>query len=148
MKLNWGKSIVLAMVLFIGFIMYMVITMTTQKDYDHDLVVEEYYKKEMTLNDKLQKIENGKIYASEIKFTANPNGLLINLPEELQELSVAEIYAYRASDKDLDFNSSIKLNSQREALVNRPLKKGLWKFTLAFTLKNKEYLITKSVNIQ
>ncbi|MBS3739245.1 FixH family protein [Mesohalobacter halotolerans] len=148
MKLNWGTSIVIAMTLFIGFIMYMVITMTTQKAYDHDLVVEEYYKKEMTLNDKLQKIENGKLYATDIKFNANPNGLLLSFPEELKSLSEANIFAYRASDKALDFNSSITLNSQGEALVNRPLARGLWEFTLAFTYQDKDYLITKSANIQ
>ncbi|MGX1023795.1 FixH family protein [Flavobacterium sp. CS20] len=148
MKLNWGTSIVIAMVLFISFIMYMVITMTTQKAYDHDLVVDEYYKKEMTFNDKLQKIENGKLYASEIKFTANQGGLLLNFPKELQDIEKIDVYGYRASDKDLDFNSSIKLNSQGETLVNRPLDRGLWEFTLAFSHGGKEYLITKSFNIQ
>jgi hypothetical protein len=98
MKLNWGTSIVIAMVLFISFIMYMVITMTTQKAYDHDLVVDEYYKKEMTFNDKLQKIENGKLYASEIKFTANQGGLLLNFPKELQDIEKIDVYGYRASD--------------------------------------------------
>lgn len=148
MKLNWGKSIVLAIILFIGFIMYMVITMTTQKAYNHDLVVEEYYKKEMTLNEKLQKIENGKLYAAEVIFNANSNGILLTFPKELQELSGASIYGYRPSDKGLDFNSSIKLNSQGEALVNKPIAKGLWEFTLAFSHDNKDFLITKSINIQ
>ncbi len=148
MKLNWGKSIVIAMVLFISFIMYMVITMTTHRDYDHDLVVEEYYKKEMTLNDKLQKIENGKSFASDIKFNANTNGLLLSFPEELKDITLAQIYAYRASDKALDFNSTLALNTQGETLVSRPLKKGSWEFTLAFTFENKDYLITKTLNIQ
>ncbi len=148
MKLNWGTSIVIAITLFIGFIMYMVITMTTQKAYDHDMVVEDYYKKEMTLNDKLQKIENGKLYASDIIFNANPNGLLLSFPKELENLIEAQIYAYRASDKNLDFNHSIQLNDNREALVNKSLTKGLWKFTLAFSHQNKDYLITKSITIQ
>lgn len=128
--------------------MYMVISMTTQKAYDHDMVVEDYYKKEMTLNEKLQKIENGKLYAADIKFNANPNGLLLSFPEKLKGLSEASIFAYRASDKALDFNSPIALNSQGEALVNRSLKRGFWKFTLAFTYQNKDYLITKSITVQ
>ena len=38
MKLNWGTGIVLAIVAFIGFIMYFVITMSTDTAYSHDLV--------------------------------------------------------------------------------------------------------------
>ena len=148
MKLNWGKSIVLAIILFIGFIMFMVIQMTTQKEFDHDLVVEEYYKKEMTLNDKLEKLNNGRTYENKISFVANANGVLLKFPENLKKINKSELYGYRASDKGLDFKSPIKMNENREALVNRPLKSGPWEFTLAFTLDSKDYLVKKTINIQ
>lgn len=148
MKLDWGKSIVLAMVLFISFIMYMVITMTTQKEYNHDMVVEEYYKKEMTLNDKLEKINNGKEFEDDITFKANQKGLLLAFPESLKDLKTAKIYAYRASDKNLDFNTSISLNKIREALIQKNLASGPWEFTLEFTVDKKQYLIKKNMNIQ
>ena len=47
MKWNWGTGLVVAMALFIGFILYMVITMSTDKKFSFDLVTEEYYAKEM-----------------------------------------------------------------------------------------------------
>jgi hypothetical protein len=148
MKLNWGKSIVLAIILFIGFIMFMVIQMTTQKEFDHDLVVDEYYKKEMTLNDKLEKLNNGKTLENKIKFVGNANGLLLTFPEELIKISDVNLYGYRASDKGLDFKSAVTLNDNAEALVKRPLKSGPWEFTLAFSLDSKEYLVKKIINIQ
>lgn len=148
MKLDWGKSIVLAMVLFIGFIMFMVITMTTEKKYDHDLVVEEYYKKEMTINDKLEKIKNGKQFEEDIKFEANQKGLLLSFPEGLKDLKAAKVYAYRASDKDLDFSTTVSPNKNREALVQKNLARGPWEFTLAFSVNNKEYLVKKVISIQ
>jgi len=148
MKLNWGKSIVLAMILFIGFIMFMVISMITQPEYDHDMVVEEYYKKEMTLNDKLEKIKNGKAFEAEIKFEANPNGLLLTFPESLKDLKNAEVFAYRASDKNLDFKTSIFLNENRETLVQKPLVSGPWEFTLTFSLSEKEYLVKKNLSVE
>ena len=148
MKLNWGTSIVLAMVLFIGFIMFMVITMTIQPEYDHDLVVEEYYKKEMTLNDKKEKLNNGKVFKADIKFEANQNGLLLTFPESLKDLKTAEVLAYRASDKNLDFKTSISLNKNREALVQKQLVSGPWEFTLAFSLNEKEYLVKKVLSVE
>ena len=45
MKISWGTGIVLALAAFISFILFLVISMTTNKELDHDLVVEEYYKK-------------------------------------------------------------------------------------------------------
>jgi hypothetical protein len=122
--------------------------MTTQKEFDHDLVVEEYYKKEMTLNDKLEKINNGRTFENKISFVANTNGVLMTFPEDLKNIKNSDLYGYRASDKGLDFKSVVTLNENREALVNKTLKPGPWEFTLAFTLDSKDYLVKKTINIQ
>lgn len=148
MKLNWGKSIVLAMILFIGFIMYMVVTMITDKDYDHDMVVEEYYKKEQTLNEKLESQNNGETIKNFISFQANTNGLLVSIAEELNDISNINISAYRASDKSKDFTSTLKFGDKNEALVQRKLIPGLWQFTLSFSKDDKDFLVTKTLNIQ
>lgn len=128
--------------------MYMVITMTTQKAYDHDMVVEEYYKKEMTLNDKLKKLSNGKALKPLIKFKANTKGVLLTFPDQLKDITSAQVFAYRASDKNLDFKMSIALNKNGEALVQKTLAKGPWEFNLSFTKDQKEYLIKKNINVQ
>lgn len=148
MKLNWGKSIVLAMILFIGFIMFMVIQMTTTDEYDHDMVVEEYYKKELTLNDRIAQTENGNRHKNLIEFNASPNGLLLKFSEELANISNLQVEAYRPSDKSLDFNSNLELSSDYEALINKPLAKGIWKFTLTYNLEQENYLVSKTINIQ
>jgi hypothetical protein len=148
MKLNWGKSLVLAMVLFIGFIMYMVVTMLSDKGYNHEMVVEEYYKKELVLNEKIQSQENGETVKDLIVFKANPNGILITLNEELKNLKDIEFSAYRASDKSQDFSTELNFNTNNEALVKRKLISGLWEFSLYFKRDAKEYLITKSQRIE
>lgn len=148
MKLNWGKSIVLAMILFIGFIMYMVVTMITDKAYDHDMVVEEYYKKEQTLNEKLESQNNGETVKKFINFQANTKGLLVSMSEELNDISNSNVSAYRASDKSKDFTSVLKFSDKNEALVQRELIPGLWQFTLSFSINDKDFLITKTLNVQ
>lgn len=128
--------------------MFMVIQMTTTDEYDHDLVVEEYYKKELTLNDKLEQIENGKVYEDQIDFLGTSSGLLLQFPESLSALESISVEAYRPSDKDLDFTTKVNLNADREALVNKNLAKGIWKFSVSFSSENKSYLISKTLNIQ
>lgn len=148
LKLNWGKSIVLAMVLFISFIMYMVVTMMTDKAYDHDMVVEEYYKKEQTLNQRIESQNNGETVKNLISFQANTNGLLVSVTEELIDISNINLSAYRASDKSKDFTSTLKFDNQNEALIQRKLIPGLWQFTLSFSKDERDFLVTKTINIQ
>lgn len=50
MKINWGTGIVLAFIGFITFILYFVFRMSTDDSANHDLVTEEYYKKNCRIN--------------------------------------------------------------------------------------------------
>ena len=52
MKLNWGTGIVIAIIAFMSFILYFVISMSTGNNYNHDLVSEEYYQKELKFQEK------------------------------------------------------------------------------------------------
>ena len=58
MKINWGTGIVLAFIGFIAFIMYFVISMNINKDYQHDLVTDDYYKEELEYQNDIDKEEN------------------------------------------------------------------------------------------
>ena len=68
MKINWGTGIVIGMTLFIGFIMYMVITMMTDKNYDHDLVTEAYYAKDLAYQQEIDAEKNANALSSKITF--------------------------------------------------------------------------------
>ena len=46
MKFNWGTGIVIAFALFMTFILSYVFKVQSNDKYDHELVVEDYYKKE------------------------------------------------------------------------------------------------------
>ena len=52
-KINWGTGIVIAIVSFMSFIIFLVVSMTTNQEFNHDLVVEEYYKQELSFQDQL-----------------------------------------------------------------------------------------------
>ena len=47
MKINWGTGIVIVIAAFISFIMYFVITMSTNNKYSYDLVTDNYYQQEL-----------------------------------------------------------------------------------------------------
>lgn len=122
--------------------------MISDKGYDHDMVVEDYYKKELSLNEKIESQKNGEKVKNLFKFKANTDGVLIRLSEEMKTLEKIKFSGYRASDKSKDFSTKLNFNANNEALVRRDLLSGLWEFNLYFIKDGKEYLITKTINIQ
>src|SRR5690606_2462534 len=106
MKINWGTGIVLAFIAFISFIMYFVISMNTNKKYDHDLVTEDYYKQELELQDEINKEINARELPQNIYWKKNSNGLVLVFPETLQaEKITGKVFLYRPSNKQFDFRS-------------------------------------------
>ena len=83
MKLNWGTGVVIAFILFISFIMYFVIAMNTDKNLDHDLVNDNYYKQELEYQNDINKEKKSKELDSKITWKKTPEGMLISFPSEL-----------------------------------------------------------------
>ena len=58
MKFNWGTGIVLAFAAFIVFILYFVVLSTRDPASNHDLVTEDYYKKELKYQEDLDAVKH------------------------------------------------------------------------------------------
>jgi hypothetical protein len=67
MKINWGTGIVIAIGLFMTFILVLVYKMTVDQKYNHDLVVEEYYKKELAFQEEIDAEKNALSLSERIK---------------------------------------------------------------------------------
>jgi len=76
MKFNWGTGIVLAFIAFISFIMYFVINMSTNKKYDHDLVTEQYYNKELKFQEDIDKSKNARNLETNITWKFHSSELI------------------------------------------------------------------------
>src|SRR5690606_34336891 len=140
MKFNWGTGVVIAFVLFISFIGFLVIKMNTNKIYQHDLVTEDYYKKELEFQ---QKIDNAAAAAAmnyNIEVKQRAEGLLIGVPETLDDAQVkGSIYMYNPSDKKLDFTTSIYLQQSKMLIPSKYLVEGRWDIEINWNTKNTPY---------
>ena len=95
MKINWGTGIVLAFVGFISFIMYFVITMNTNDDYDHDLVTEDYYKQELKFQNEIDKENNAKALETNISWEKTQHGIVLTFPETLEAKKITgKVFLY------------------------------------------------------
>jgi nitrogen fixation protein FixH len=147
MKLSWGKSIVLAIISFIAFIMFFVITMITDEAYSHDLVVEEYYKNELTFQEQLDKTHNATLLSENIQLETTSEGLLISFPEELEFKAIeGNVFLYRPSDKRLDNEIPISLSSNQLLVPDENLPGGRWNIIVDWEYQGEKYYFRQDIN--
>ena len=147
MKLNWGTGIVIAIIAFMSFIMYFVISMSTGKNYNHDLVTEKYYQQELEYQTSINATRNAKELEENIKIKKTSEGLKIYFPSEFNPKDVkGKVFLYRPSNKQLDFEMPISLSNTYLLVPEKRLLGGRWNITVSWNYENKQYLYQKELN--
>ena len=146
MKFNWGTGIVLAFIGFMAFIMYFVIKANTDKKYDHDLVIEDYYNQELEFQNEIDKQNNAKTLTENLTWKKTDEGLIIVFPEEFQINSITgKVFLYRPSDKQLDFETPISLSDHNLLIPDKRLSDGRWNIKVDWQYNGKSYLYKKEI---
>jgi nitrogen fixation protein FixH len=146
MKINWGTGIVIAFVAFISFIMYFIITMMTDSKYDHDLVVEDYYKQELQFQNEINKETNAQHLAENISWKKTAEGVIIIFPENLQKENISgKVFLYRPSNKQFDFEIPISLSNHNLLIPDKRLLDGRWNIKVDWQYNGKNYLYKKEI---
>lgn len=146
MKINWGTAIVLAFIGFIAFIMYFVISMLTNKKYDHDLVVENYYQQELKFQESITKEENSNNLSEQITWRKTNEGMLITFPKNTDANKInGKVFLYRPSNKHLDFEMPISLSNHTLLVPDNRLLDGRWNLSVEWEYDNVEYLFKEEI---
>lgn len=146
MKINWGTGIVLAFIGFISFIMYFVISMTVNKEYEHDLVVENYYGQELEFEKDMNKLKNAQHLTEDIKWKRVPQGILITFPKTIDPSEISgKVFLYRPSNKQLDFESTISLSEHTLLIPDKRLLGGRWNLKVDWQHGGNLYLYKKDI---
>jgi len=146
MKFSWGTGIVLAFIGFMGFIMFFVIKANTDKKYDHDLVTEDYYIKELDFQNDIDKQNNAKTLSENISWTKTDKGLVIIFPEQLLTNNISgKVFLYRPSNKQLDFELPISLSDHNLLIPDKRLLDGRWNIKVDWQYNGKSYLYKKEI---
>lgn len=146
MKISWGTGLVLAIISFIGFIMYLVITMSTDDKYSYDLVTEEYYKTELDFEHQLDKERNSGNLSQKIKISKTAEGLMINFPSDLDPLKInGKVFLYRPSNKSLDNELPLSLSSNQLLVPDESLVGGRWNIIIDWTYGDSAYYYQEKV---
>lgn len=136
--MNWGRSIILVLVLFMGFISILAIKMINSKD---DAFDKDYYEKGLAFDkeyDLKQHVIDDQVTPS---ITLNDSTLLI----VFKGLEEGNIKFKSPSDKSKD--SSLHIASSTVAVSRDKLEKGEWNLVINWTNNQQNYLFEKSLYI-
>lgn len=144
MKINWGTGIVIAMVLFMSFILYFVIKSAAPENrYYFD--EEDYYKSSLKYQEVIDKLETTKTLSSKVKITKTETGYILEFPKEINEETKGTVSFFRPSTKVLDFELPLVINDNKMLIEHDNLVAGKWKITIDFTSNSEQYLVKRFI---
>ncbi len=144
-KFNWGTGIVIAMVLFMAFILQFVYRSVAIDKYSHELVSEDYYKDELYYQQEIDKINNGNQLEQNITFERVKEGFLITFPQQMDVSKITGTVEFqRPSNKSLDFQQEISLKGSKLLINHTNLVSGKWKVKIDWKYDDKEYMLKEA----
>ena len=146
MKINWGTGIVLAFIAFISFILFFVIRMNMDDSANHDLVTEEYYKKELAYQQEIDAEANAKALEEPLVLRKTEKGIVVQFPKNLKEKNIkGTVSLYRPSNKHLDFDLPLSLSNTHLLIPDNRLLDGRWDIKIYWEYQGKPYLHKESI---
>ncbi len=145
MKINWGTGIVIAIIAFMSFIMYFVISMSTDNKFSHDLVTDNYYQKELEFQDQIDATKNAKLLEEDVEIVKSEKGLQIYFPKIFKNEMEGKVFLYRPSNKQLDFEIPISITDNYLLVPEKSLLDGRWNISVKVTHNNKEYYFSEEI---
>ena len=148
MKFNWGTGIVIAFALFMTFILSYVYKVQSNDKYDHELVVEDYYKKEALVQGDIEKQENANALTNKLTIENTTEGVKIQFPTDFDYSKInGKVSFYRPSSQKLDFEVPISLSSPHLLIPKSSLADGLWDISIVWNYDGVEYLNKESFKL-
>ena len=139
MKINWGTGIVIGFVVFIGFILFLVITMVNSSH--HDLVTKDYYQDELQYQDEIDAEENANNLSIKVQSKRTSEGYVIMFPENLDLNKIkGNVFLYRPSNKLLDFDLPLVLSESNLLIPDKRLLEGRWNITVKWEYEGETYI--------
>ena len=148
LRISWGTGIFIAFALFMAFILFFVFTVQSDSSYDNELVVEDYYKQERVLQERLDKEQNAAELQHKLQIINTQGAVKIIFPEEFDpKLIQGKVSLYRPSAQQLDFEIPISLSAPYLLIPKSGLAGGRWDIIVEWQYKEQKYLNKQMLNL-
>jgi len=149
MKFNWGHGISIFLVIFVLTTISVVVLISTDDAYNHELVSEHYYEDELKFQEEIDKVNNAAKLTSNVKYRVSKEGVLITFPKDFNYTKVSGIIKMdRPSKKVLDFTMSIKLDENSQILIpSVKAIQGKWIMVIDWNAEGKEFMYKAKIRL-
>ena len=141
--MNWGKGILVTIILFVAFIMTLVVISVKQDDIH--LVTENYYEKEIKYQEQIEREKSAAQLNREVLlFDAASKVILLDLPIGAK----GELQLFRPSDARLDQLLPLEImDAGKTSISLNQLKPGYWRVKLNWVEDGVEYYEESKITI-
>jgi len=147
-KLNWGWSILLVYASFVLIFMFYFFR-SFREAASNDLVVEDYYQKELVYGDVLDKKHHADTMQIPVKILNDKKGLTLLFPDYIDDKNVKGIITlYKPDNKKLDSETKFDLQNHQQILGKEKLIPGNWSIYLDWKIGETPYYIEKKIYIK
>lgn len=149
MKFNWGHGITIFLVIFIVVMVSVVIKISTDDTYNHELVSEDYYGDELKYQEEINKAKNASTLSSSVTYKVSKDGVTLIFPSDFDYKKVTGIVKMRRpSKKILDFEMQVKLDSTYKMLIpSEKALRGKWNMVIDWNVGDKEFMYKAKIRL-
>ena len=145
MKLNWGKSILIFILLFLSLCTVVIIFSLRQ---NNDLVSDDYYNEGADYNTKLAVINRSIIYLDSIQLMQHSDRIVIRLADVIStDDNKLALWFYRPSGKNSDLKSEFTLAGDSVIVDRDKLLRGRYILKISWLDEELDYTIEKDIFI-
>ena len=142
MKINWGQGIAIALILFIGFILYLAINLMM---HSADLESADYYNKEIEYESEIVSINNANDLKEKPVISITETHVLVQFPADI-DFEACELVLNRPNNKDQDLLYKIK-DTKTFTIDKSSLNEGVYNYRLTYTVKGKNCIQKEQIYI-
>jgi hypothetical protein len=147
-KSFWPYGIILTFAIFISGTAALIVIACTHPT---DLIAANYYEQEIRYQGQLDRIGRARQldqHAS-VTYDAGQRQITVSLPAEHARGATGSIHLYRPSAAGLDQRVKLELNANGAQTIDAtPLRAGLWKVKVLWSIGREEYFIDEKVNVK
>lgn len=133
--MNWGKGITIALILFMGFIVYLVIVLVSQ---NVNLESEDYYQKDVAYEKEINALTNANNLDEKPTITLTESHVLVKFSDQIKHENT-RLVLKRPNNDELDQYFDIR-QTNTFTVDRNTLQPGMYNAELSYTIGEKSYL--------
>ena len=143
--MNWGKSIILAFVLFGAFIATLVTVCIRQ---DVNLVTKDYYKEELAYQKQIERMAHTAMLTEKPSLTVEPGDMLTIRYAEFRHLQEGELQLFRPSDPAMDRAFELRKSERPfQYFSTEGMKSGMYRARIKWKMNGDEFFLEQVINL-